>query len=127
MSFIEAIQSGFSNYVNFQGRAIRSEYWYWVLFVFILMIVAELIDYALGIHAIYPISALAIILPGLAVSVRRLHDLDRSGWWVLLPIIPLIGSIVLIYWQCQRGTVGDNRFGPDPLASAPQLGARRAI
>lgn len=127
MNFTEAVQSGFSNYVNFQGRSTRSEYWYWVLFVIVCMIVAQLIDLAIGLHVVYPIFVLAIVLPGLAVSVRRLHDLDRSGWFVLLPVIPVVGAIILIYWHCQPGSAGVNRFGPDPLGARPQLAARRAF
>ena len=121
MGFKDAISSGFRNYIGFGGRAARSEYWYWVLFIFLLQILALLIDMTLfgfnttGVNPIESIVALATFLPGLAVSVRRLHDIDRSGWWVLLAFIPVIGWIVLIYWACLRGTVGTNRFGPDPL------------
>ena len=61
------------------------------------------------------IAALALFLPGLAVSIRRLHDRDKSGWWVLLAFIPLIGAIILLIWFIMRGTQGPNRFGPDPL------------
>ena len=122
MGFKDAISYCFRNYVGFSGRAARSEYWYWVLFVLLLQIVAWLIDMTLfgfnttGVNPIGVIVSLATLLPGLAVSVRRLHDIDRLGWWVLLGLIPVIGWIVLIYWACLRGTVGANRFGPDPLA-----------
>jgi uncharacterized membrane protein YhaH (DUF805 family) len=123
MGFTEAITSGFRNYVNFSGRAVRSEFWYWVLFAILASIVAGLIDLALfGVEGSSPINSLvglALFLPGLAVSVRRLHDLDRSGWWILLGLIPLVGIIILIIWYCQRGTVGVNRFGPDPLGGRP--------
>jgi uncharacterized membrane protein YhaH (DUF805 family) len=115
MGFGQAISSGFSNYVGFSGRACRSEYWYWILFYFIGAIVAEIIDAVLGITAIYPLFSLAVLLPGIAVAVRRLHDLDRSGWWILLGLIPLVGAIILIIWYCMKGTTGPNRFGPDPL------------
>jgi uncharacterized membrane protein YhaH (DUF805 family) len=115
MNFTQAISSGFSNYVNFAGRAIRSEYWYWVLFVLIATIVTSIIDLVLGITLFEPIFSLAVLLPSIAVGVRRLHDLDRSGWWLLLGFIPLIGAIVLIVWFCGRGTPGATRFGPDPL------------
>lgn len=115
MNFGQAITSGFSNYVKFSGRAIRSEYWYWVLFTILGSIVAGIIDFALGLSVISSLFALATILPSLAVAIRRLHDLDRTGWWVLLFLIPLIGAIILIIWFCSRGTVGPNRFGPDPL------------
>ena len=60
--------------------------------------------------------SLANLLPGIAIGVRRLHDLDKSGWWVLIALIPLIGAIILIVWYCSKGTTGDNRFGADPLA-----------
>ena len=115
MNFTQAISSGFSNYVNFAGRAIRSEYWYWVLFVIVVSIVASIIDAVLGTTLFNPIFSLAVLLPSIAVGVRRLHDLDRSGWWLLLGLIPLIGAIVLIVWFVGRGTPGANRFGPDPL------------
>ena len=115
MNFTQAISSGFSNYVNFAGRAIRSEYWYWVLFVLIATIATSIIDLVLGITLFEPIFSLAVLLPSIAVGVRRLHDLDRSGWWLLLGFIPLIGAIVLIVWFCGSGTPGANRFGPDPL------------
>jgi uncharacterized membrane protein YhaH (DUF805 family) len=127
MNFTEAISSGFSNYVNFAGRAIRSEYWYWVLFVFLAEIVTGIVDFVLGVQITTTIFALAVLLPGLAVTIRRLHDLDRSGWWVLLALIPLIGAIVLLVWFCSRGTEGSNRFGPDPLAGIGQVGARAAV
>jgi uncharacterized membrane protein YhaH (DUF805 family) len=121
MGFTDAIKTGFHKYIGFSGRAARSEYWYWVLFVLLLQIVAWLIDMTLfgfnttGVNPIGVIVSLATFLPGLAVSVRRLHDIDRAGWWVLLALIPVIGWIVLIYWACLRGTVGANRFAPDPL------------
>jgi len=117
MNFVQAISSGFSNYVQFSGRAIRSEYWYWVLFTIVGSIVAGIIDAVLGITVIDPLFGLATILPSIAVAIRRLHDLDRTGWWILLGLIPLIGWIILIIWYCSRGTVGSNRFGPDPLGA----------
>ncbi len=126
MNFGQAIASGFSNYVNFSDRAIRSEYWYWVLFVCLAEVVTSIIDYAIGFQVTTGLFGLAVILPGLAVSVRRLHDLDRTGWWLLLGFIPLIGSIILIVWFCTRGTPGPNRFGPDPLAGFGQINPRPA-
>jgi uncharacterized membrane protein YhaH (DUF805 family) len=118
MSFVEAIGSCFRNYASFSGRAVRSEYWYWVLFAAIVLFVFGAIDEALysGPLAMGPFSyvamavGLALILPSLAVSVRRLHDIDRTGWWVLIgPTV--IGTLVLIYWACLPGTSGSNRFG----------------
>ncbi len=119
MNFSEAITSGFRNYVNFSTRAPRSEYWYWTLFVILLIAVTSLIDFAITQGGLFQpvtiIAELALFLPGLAVSVRRLHDRDKSGWFLLLFLIPLVGAIILLVWYCQRGTIGPNRFGPDPL------------
>jgi uncharacterized membrane protein YhaH (DUF805 family) len=115
MGFGQAISSGFSNYVNFSGRACRSEYWYWILFIIIADIVAGIIDYAIGIQVVTSLFGLATLLPNLAVAIRRLHDLDRTGWWIFIGLIPLVGWIILIIWYCTRGTAGPNRFGPDPL------------
>ena len=117
MNFGQAISSGFSNYVKFSGRAVRSEYWYWVLFYSLGTLVAGIIDGVLGMSIISGLFGLAMILPNLAVAVRRLHDLDRSGWWILIGLIPLIGWIILIIWYCSRGTPGPNRFGPNPLVT----------
>jgi uncharacterized membrane protein YhaH (DUF805 family) len=122
MNFTQAIQSGFQNYVGFSGRAVRSEYWYWYLFFVLVAIASALIDFALfprvDISPVNTLAELALLLPSVAVSVRRLHDLDRTGWWLLIILIPLIGAIVLLVWFCMRGTVGPNRFGPDPLGGA---------
>ncbi len=71
----------------------------------------------LGTTVVSPLFGLATFLPSIAIGVRRLHDLDRSGWWLLLVFIPLIGAIVLLIWYCAKGTAGPNRFGPDPLAT----------
>ena len=117
MSFVEAISSCFRNYASFSDRAVRSEYWYWYLFAAIVLIVFGAIDKSLypGL-AMGPFSyvsmavGLALILPSLAVSVRRLHDIDRTGWWVLIGPT-FIGTLVLIYWACLPGTSGSNRFG----------------
>ncbi|HWC94496.1 MAG TPA: DUF805 domain-containing protein [Pseudolabrys sp.] len=120
MNFVEAIQSGFSNYVNFSGRAQRSAYWWWALFYFIVLIVADILDVVIfgSPSALYAIATLAMLLPTLAVGVRRLHDTDRSGWWLLIALIPLVGIIVLIIFFVQQGTTGPNRFGPNPLGGA---------
>jgi uncharacterized membrane protein YhaH (DUF805 family) len=118
MGFGKAVASAFGNYFNFSGRATRPEYWYFVLFMIIASVVAVLIDiFALGYDpaASYgPVNivvTLATIIPGLSVSIRRLHDIGRSGWWILLGFIPLIGAIVLIVWACQRSESGPNTYG----------------
>jgi uncharacterized membrane protein YhaH (DUF805 family) len=119
MNIGQAIASGFRNCVNFNDRAVRSEYWYWTLFVILVGIATGTIDLFVfpdsEVGPINTLSSLALFLPGLAVSIRRLHDLDRTGWWVLIALT-VIGIILLIVWACMRGTVGPNRFGPDPLA-----------
>lgn len=133
MGFGEAVKHVYSNYVNFRDRAPRSEYWWFALFNIIVSIIVGLVEMKLGLasgimamgdgsmsasFAGGPLSiiwALANILPGIGVSVRRLHDTDRSGWWLLIGLIPLIGAIVLLVFMCSRGTAGPNRFGPDPL------------
>ena len=120
MNFQEAVQSGFSNYANFRGRACRSEFWWWQLFLVLGGIVVALLDLfansnIFGGSPLAMVFWLATIIPDLAVTVRRLHDTDSSGWWILLSLIPLIGMIVLIVWWCQEGSKGYNRFGADPL------------
>jgi uncharacterized membrane protein YhaH (DUF805 family) len=130
MTFIQAIQSGFSNYVNFSSRAIRSEYWFWVLFAVIGEAVGSGLDYtifATSTGLFYSVFALAVFLPSLAVAIRRLHDLDRSGWWILISLIPIVGGIVLIVWFCSPGTPGPNRFGPDPLNGDGQISPSPAV
>lgn len=114
MDFTQAVSTGFAKYVEFGGRASRSEYWYWTLFAVLVTVIGNIIDGVLGINAVSMIVGLGLLLPGLAVSARRLHDIDRTFWWVLLAFT-VIGTLVLIYWACLRGTAGPNRFGPDPL------------
>ena len=116
MSFTQAIESGFKNYVNLNGRTRRSGYWYWVLFNVLVTIVLWIVDAVTGIGVLAGIFGLVTLLPSLGVGVRRLHDIDKSGWFVLLSLIPIVGLIILIVWACQAGTRGANRFGPDPAA-----------
>ena len=116
MGFVDAIKSGFGKYVTFSGRAARSEYWYWTLFTIVANLVAGILDAILGgIGLIGLIVSLALLLPGIAVSARRLHDLDRTGWWLLL-VFTGIGVILLLVWDCMKGTTGPNSHGADPLA-----------
>jgi uncharacterized membrane protein YhaH (DUF805 family) len=121
MNFVQAIKSGFSHYVTFSGRACRSEYWFWVLFSVIAALVTKAIDAAIfgynpGTSPLNGIFELATFLPSLAVSARRLHDIDRTAWWLLIALTG-IGAILLVVWYCFKGTPGPNRFGPDPLPS----------
>lgn len=114
MDFAQAVSSGFKNYVGFEGRASRSEYWYWTLFSVIATIIAGTMDSFVGLGFFSGVVSLGLFLPSLAVAFRRLHDLDRTAWWLLLSFT-IIGAVVLLIWFCLRGTVGPNRFGSDPL------------
>jgi uncharacterized membrane protein YhaH (DUF805 family) len=111
----EAISAGFSKFRDLGDRACRSEYWYWSLFMIATSVVASIIDAALNSHFLLGIFWLVTIVPSLAVAIRRLHDLDRSGRWFLVGFIPLVGWIILLFWYCTKGTAGFNRFGPNPL------------
>ena len=120
MTFQEAVKLCFTkNYMNFNGRAPRSELWNFILFLVIvdvvLMVGMQMFPTFFGI--IYSLFGLATILPGLSVWVRRLHDINKNGAWVLLLIfVPIIGFIFAIIWGCEKGTPGPNQYGPDPLA-----------
>jgi uncharacterized membrane protein YhaH (DUF805 family) len=122
MGFQDAIRSVFGKYVTISGRAPRSEYWWWFLFILLSNLALSLVDSAIfgaeeGDAAVFgPIFALATFLPSICVAGRRLHDRDMSAWWLLLALIPLIGFLVLLFFYVQKGTDGPNRFGPDPLA-----------
>jgi len=121
MKFSQAVQSCFSNYITFQGRAPRSELWFFALFTIVVGIaisVLEAITFGVSLAApgmLTGIFDLIVFLPSIAVSVRRLHDLDRSGWWWWLWLIPIIGWIVLLVWMVTVGNEGENSHGPDPL------------
>ncbi|WP_114087080.1 DUF805 domain-containing protein [Thalassospira profundimaris] len=120
MNFGEAIRSGFNNYVNFRDRSSRSAFWWWQLFCSVGGIVLSVIDsqvfgWSYDSGPLSSLFSLVVLVPSLAVGVRRLHDIDRSGWWMLLMMIPLIGIIVLIVWWCKPTRLGPNRFGPMPV------------
>jgi uncharacterized membrane protein YhaH (DUF805 family) len=121
MTFQQAITSGFQNYATFAGRAARSEYWYWTLFAILGGAAAAILDATffpdLDARPLHSLASLALFLPGLAVSVRRLHDIDRTGWWMLI-VLTVIGLVLLVLWFCLRGTPGPNRYGADPLQPA---------
>ena len=107
-------------YAEFRGRARRSEYWLFILFAAVVFFIAALIDVLVfgRPSVIYGLSVLALLIPHLAVGFRRLHDTDRSAWWLLLGVIPLVNLVLLVFFLLP-GTVGDNRYGPDPKASGP--------
>jgi len=121
MGFTQAVKSCFRQYVGFRGRARRAEFWYFGLFYVVAGIVLSIVDTLLfgdgtGMAPLTLLFGLGMFLPSLAVSIRRLHDIDRTGWWILLSLVPLVGAIVLLVFFVQRGTSGVNRFGADPLA-----------
>jgi uncharacterized membrane protein YhaH (DUF805 family) len=120
MTFQDAVRTVLTQkYADFSGRARRSEYWFWVLFYLIVQAIASIIDNILGTRnssgtgLVTSIASLALLVPWLAVSARRLHDTGRSGWWTLLWIIPIVGWIILIVWWAQDGQ-GENKYGPSP-------------
>ena len=108
-------------YAVFSGRAQRNEYWLFTLLYMIALIIATAIDIGTGTYdptagmgAATIILLLAFFIPALAVSFRRLHDTDRSAWWLLITLVPLVGGIILLVFLCLDGTAGENRFGPNP-------------
>jgi uncharacterized membrane protein YhaH (DUF805 family) len=127
MSFGEAIRDGFTKYATFSGRSSRSAYWWWILFYVLVIVVASVLDAAISTGVIAILVWLGFFLPNLAVLVRRLHDTDRSGWWVLIGLIPLIGAIVLIVFACiDSGPPNKYGQGPDDrgeLTATPPLGS----
>ena len=125
MSFSQAVSSVLLNkYATFSGRARRSEYWWWYLFVSIVFLVAGILDRAVGLTYsdltlgggwIATIAAIVFLVPNLAVAVRRLHDTGRSGWWLLIGLVPFVGFVVLLYFFV-LDSENDNQYGPYPKA-----------
>jgi uncharacterized membrane protein YhaH (DUF805 family) len=105
-------------YAAFSGRARRREFWYFVLFNFIIIIILSIIDQAIGSAILSTIYSLAVLIPSIAVTVRRLHDTNRTGWWVLIGLIPIIGFIVLLIFTVQDSQKGENQYGPNPKGVA---------
>jgi uncharacterized membrane protein YhaH (DUF805 family) len=116
MTFSLAVKTALAKFVTFQGRAGRPEFWYFVLSQVILFAFAyafELVHTGLG-SILWSLCAIVLFLPNLAITIRRLHDVGRTGWWVLRGLVPIVGPLVLLFWYCSGGTHGPNRFGPDP-------------
>ena len=110
---MEFFTRAYKNYANFSGRDTRQEYWMFYLFYMIASIVLAVIDEILGTGGLFAgLFALGSLVPSLAIAARRLHDIDKSGWWQLILLIPIIGVIVLIVFLATKGNEGANRFGP---------------
>jgi uncharacterized membrane protein YhaH (DUF805 family) len=119
------------NYAVFSGRSRRSEYWYFALFYLMLYVVCAIVDgltgsfdRASGIGLFTGVLTLALLIPSLSVGVRRLHDTGRSGWWLLIAFVPLVGAIILLVFLAQDSGAGANRFGANPKAGVPLSAVR---
>ncbi|MCQ4140993.1 DUF805 domain-containing protein [Chryseobacterium sp. EO14] len=116
-------------YADFSGRARRTEYWMYLLFNLIFAVIAAILDNILGLKFtpeipygyLYLLYALVTFLPGLAVSVRRLHDVDKSGWFLFISLIPIIGGIWLLVLYATEGTQGRNQYGDDPKGNYNEI------
>lgn len=112
MDFVTAVKTCLSKYVDFSGRAVRSEFWWFYLFQIITYIAANAIDRVLGLSLLGLIASLGLMLPGWAAGARRLHDINRSGWWQLIALTG-IGILLLIYWFVKAGDDGANDYGDE--------------
>lgn len=122
MSIDDAVEICLRKYAVFRGRARRSEYWWFVVFTSLVATFASVIDAIIGTQfartgLLQVLATLALLLPSLAVGVRRLHDLDQSGWWLLLLIIPVLGALILMLAFFVRDSGPDNQYGPSPKAA----------
>ena len=130
MNFVDAISSVFSDYFKFSGRSLRSEYWYFTLFIWVVSFLlsfldAEISDYPTWTDFVYSdeigvtgsIFTLGTLIPSIAVCARRFHDIGRTGWWMLIPLT-IIGIFPFLYWMCKEGDKGTNKYGDIPLGSA---------
>jgi uncharacterized membrane protein YhaH (DUF805 family) len=111
IGYVDALKLFFQNYIKFDGRSNRGEYWKAALLNLIISIVLSAVDGMLGIGVLGAIWSLATLVPGIAIGVRRLHDIDKSGWWMLLALIPIVGIIILIVWFAKAPENAPNRFG----------------
>lgn len=114
MSFKDAVVTCFKKYVDFSGRARRSEFWYFSLFTAIANLILSLIFGEASI--VISLFSLATLLPSLSVSWRRMHDIGKGGAWNFIVLIPLVGWILVLVWCCKDSQAGSNRFGPNPKA-----------
>lgn len=116
-TFVGALKDGFARYVDFKTRSTRSQYWWWTLWMILLSFAAAVIDGMLTLGDSGPVNllvSLATLLPSLAVGIRRLHDIGRSGWWFLIVFVPIVGWIVLIVFYCTKTQEQANQWGMPP-------------
>ncbi len=105
------------HYFDFEGRVRRQTFWHYILVYFVIIIVLAIVQSIVHLGTLLSgLAGLALLLPNLGIAARRLHDTDRSAWWLLIGIVPVIGWLLLIYWYCLPGTAGANQFGADPKA-----------
>ncbi len=115
-TFGTSIAMCFSKFATFAGRAPRAEMWWFALFTFLVNIVLSIAAAVLDTPAISIVNGLFVLvtfLPHISVTVRRLHDVNRSGWWYWIILVPVVGAILLLVWCCSRGTHGANEYGPE--------------
>jgi uncharacterized membrane protein YhaH (DUF805 family) len=112
MTFGRAVESGFDNYAEWDGRASRSAYWYWALFAFLFQFAMLLLDAALGTTPwAYAVASVVLFFPSLTLAVRRLHDVNKTGWNMLWVVVPLVGAVYLFVLSVTEGTQGPNKYG----------------
>ena len=126
MGFVEAVRTCLAKYATFSGRASRSEFWWFALFHALVLVAIAVIAAVSAMSDVQRVAQavgvagavvyIALILPMLAATIRRLHDRNRSGWSYFWVLVPFVGGLIVLIWCLQRGVEGDNRFGPDPLA-----------
>lgn len=116
MTFSESISTCFTKYIDFTGRASRSEYWWFILFSTIVQIVLHIVNDSGVLGGLF---SLAVIVPTFAVQARRLHDTNRSAWFILLNLIPIIGWIILLIWFVQKSDEESNLYGAPPTLGSP--------
>ena len=104
-------------YADFNGRARRKEFWMFALISFIIAVILSVVDGMIGVPVLGAIYALNVLLPSIAVGARRFHDIGKSGWWLLIGLIPLLGGLILLIFFVLDSNPGDNKYGPNPKAA----------
>ncbi len=117
MEWLNSVEQVLRKYAQFDGRSRRKEYWYFMLFYYCVVLGFSLLSMVSVWFILLQLFTLAMLIPSLAVTVRRLHDIGRSGAWILIGVVPVFGWVILVIWLCQEGTPGDNMYGPSPLQS----------